>query len=77
MSSETVEEVTIQGEGITLSLLIWRRFRSPMPGLVERTLDINPGLAALGPFIPLGTVVRLPVPAPRKKREVTPVRLWG
>lgn len=55
------EKIVVSGEGITLPLLIWRRFRKPMPGLVERALDINPGLAAQGPFIAPGTAVLIPV----------------
>lgn len=75
--SETIEEVTVVGENVTLSLLVWRRFNSAVPGLVERTLDTNPGLAALGPHLPVGTVVRLPIPTPRQAPAVTPIRLWG
>lgn len=74
---ETVETVTIEGEAITASLLVWRRFRRPMPGVVERLYEINPGLAQSGPFLPLGAVIRLPIPAQTGEREVTPIRLWG
>lgn len=77
MSSETIEEITVRGDAITVSLLVWRRFRRAMPGLVERVLDINPGLAAVGPLIPPGTTVRVPVPAPQPIRDVTPIRLWS
>ena len=75
--SETIEPITISGEGITVSLLLWRRFGQPIAGLVERVYDVNPGLGALGPILPVGTIVRVPVPAPRKSADVTPVRLWG
>ncbi len=56
------EEITVSGDGITLSRLIWRRFRRAVPGLAEATLDANPGLSSLGPILPIGTVVRLPIP---------------
>jgi phage tail protein X len=56
------EEITVSGDGITLSRLIWRRFRRAVPGLAEVTLDANPGLSSLGPILPIGTVVRLPIP---------------
>lgn len=76
--TETIEPITVETEGVTVSLLVWRRFRRPMPGLVERILDTNPGLAALGDFIPPGTVVNIPVPAAQKQvSDITPVRLWG
>lgn len=74
--TETIETVTIRGEAITASLLVWRRFKAPMPGVVERLYDINPGLAELGPHLPINTVVRLPVPAPRPDPLLTPLRLW-
>ncbi len=74
---ETVETITVEGDEITVSLLVWRRFRRSMPGLVERILDLNTGLAKMGPTIPVGTVVRVPIPAPRQSADVTPVRLWG
>lgn len=66
------ETVTVKGEGITVDLLLWRRYGVRGRGLVEATLDRNPGIAELGLFLPLGTVVTLPDlptledPAPRK-----------
>ena len=61
----------------TASLLVWRRFKRPMPGLVERVYDLNPRLALVGPVLPVGTVLRLPVPVTRTEPDVTPVRLWS
>ena len=77
MTGETIETVTIAGESITVSLLVWRRFKRPMPGLVERVYEINPGLGATGPILPVGAVVKLPIPAPRKVPTVAPIRLWS
>ena len=74
--AETIEPITIMGDAITASLLVWRRFKAPMPGLVERLYEINPALARRGPFLPVGTVVLMPVPAPRPYAEVKPIRLW-
>ncbi|PRD40865.1 phage tail protein [Phyllobacterium phragmitis] len=54
------ETVTIRGEDMTLDLILWRRFGVRGQSLVEQALEINPGLAELGPYIPLGTVVTLP-----------------
>lgn len=72
------ERIVVNGDGITLPLLIWRRFRKPMPGLVEKALDINPGLAAQGPFIAPGTAVLLPIPdTPETSSEPQGrIRLW-
>ncbi len=75
--AEVIEPITVTGEGLTVSLLVWRRFQRPMPGLVERVYEENPGLADLGSFIPVGTVIKLPVPeATRQEEVITPVRLW-
>lgn len=74
--SEVIERITVEGDAITLSLLVWRRFRRPMPGLVETILDRNPGLAGLGPILPIGTVLDLPIPTPREPQLLDPIRLW-
>jgi len=60
----TDETVTIAGDGITASLLVWRRYRRPVTGAVEALLTANPGLAKRGHFIPVGTVVTMPVITP-------------
>jgi uncharacterized protein len=62
------ETVTVSGDGVTIDLLVWRKFRRPMPGLVEKILDTNFGLAKLGPILPLGTVVTIP------ETELNPLR---
>ena len=74
--SEVIERLTVEGDGITVSLLVWRRFRRPMPGLVEAILERNPGLAGLGPILPVGTVLEIPVPTPRAPQLLNPIRLW-
>ena len=71
-----VESVTVEGEFLTVSLIVWRRFRRPMPGLVEAIHDINPGLADLGPFLPVGTRFDMPIPTPRAPVLLDPIRLW-
>jgi phage tail protein X len=66
------ETITVRGDGVMLDLLLWRRFGVRGRELVERTLDLNPGLAGHGPILPHGTVVVLPevlpqaAPSPRK-----------
>lgn len=71
------EVITVEGEGITLALLVWRRFKKQATGYVERVLSINPGLADLGIFIPVGTKVIFPIDAPENKtRERNVVQLW-
>jgi phage tail protein X len=76
--SGSVETVTVTSEGMTLSKMIWRRFKRPMPGLVEKTLAYAPnrGLAKLGVVLPVGTVVYLPIDVLVAAPERTTVRLW-
>lgn len=73
------DTITVAGEAITLPLLVWRRFRRPMLGMVERILAMpeNYGLADLPPVLPVGTRVVIPIDEETSKvkaREV--VQLW-
>ena len=71
-----VETVTVEGELLTVSLIVWRRFKRPMPRLVEAIHDLNPGLADLGTWLPVGTVFAMPIPTPRTHVLLDPIRLW-
>ncbi len=65
-------ETLVFPNGVTpLDLLLYRRFRREVPGLVEATLDRNPGLAALGPYPPRGTTILVEAPRPA---PATPTR---
>lgn len=73
----TTETITVAGDGITIDLLVWRRFRARRDGLVERIIATNPGLAALGPILPVGTVVTIPMDDPAAApQDRALVRLW-
>ena len=65
MSTETL---TVKGASQPLDLLLFKRFKRQVAGLVEATYAQNQGLAALGPILPLGTkvIVTPPGPAPSK-----------
>lgn len=64
--------VTGQGEMVDA---ICRRFYGDESGFVEAVLDANPGLAANGTTLPIGTRVVLPDLA--KATEIVPVvTLW-
>ncbi len=60
-----LETLTIPNDQTPVDLLLWRRFRREVPGLVEQTLAQNAGLADLGPFPPAGTKVVVTVPTPQ------------
>lgn len=72
----TIETVTVDQEFVTVDLILWRRFRSEAAGRVERTFDLNRGLAAFV-FLPVGTVVTIEIPdaGPPSPRPV--VSLWS
>ena len=74
--SDPVETYVVETDGLMLDAIIWRRYRRATPGLFEKTLDINQGLAALGPIIPRGTVIRIPIDRPPSETVLPLVRLW-
>ena len=57
----------------TVDQLCWRHL-GRTEAVVEAMLDINPGLAALGPVLPAGTLVTLP-DTPITPTQPT-VQLW-
>lgn len=68
---------TIQREGVTLSQLIWSVVGAQPRSFVETVLAANPGLANLGPFLPVGTKVSIPLDeVPTQTAEEQAVRLW-
>lgn len=74
----TIETHTVRSEGLTLSRIVWRRFRKHMPGLVERTLALNPGICELGPELPLGFAIKIPIDPPRSTTMASRVvNLWS
>lgn len=61
-------------QGDTLDALCHRVYGTTA-GITERALQLNPGLAELGPILPQGTAVVLPEPAtPEPVRET--LHLW-
>lgn len=73
---QVIEPVTVAGDALTVSLIVWRRFRRAMPGLVDQIYDMNVGLADLGPVLPVGTTFNMPIPIPREQQMLEPIRLW-
>lgn len=62
-----------------LDLLLWRRFKCEVGGLVEQTYAANPGLADLGPILPHGTEVVVTIPATSAGKTIVRklIRLTG
>jgi phage tail protein X len=70
------EELIVKDEWTPLDLLLFRRFRQEVPGLLEDTLNRNRGLAALGLFLPVGTKVVVRLPEPQETEVQTVIKLW-
>lgn len=61
-------------QGDTLDAICWRYY-GRTAGVVEQVLEANPGLASLGPVLPIGTEVSMPAaPVQATQRDV--VNLW-
>ncbi|ELT51105.1 tail protein X [Brucella intermedia] len=78
MNFLSFETVTVRGEFVTLDLIIWQRFQRPMLGLVEAAYELpeNQNLAEKGEYIPVGTVVTIPIPREREAQNVEVISLW-
>jgi phage tail protein X len=63
MAVITLETYTVKSEGQSVDLIIWQRFKRPMPGLLERILDMpeNQQLEHQGFTLALGTTVTIPI----------------
>ncbi|BEV44672.1 tail protein X [Afipia carboxidovorans] len=71
----SIETYIVVGD-MMLDQILWQRFRRKTPGLLERVLDMNPGLAGLGPVIPNGTSISIPIDTPSSPAAVPVVKLW-
>lgn len=63
----------IANQGDTLDAICFRKY-GRTAGVVEQALLDNPGLADLGPVLPMGTQVELRDDPPAKKKTL--VQLW-
>ncbi|BBE51132.1 tail protein [Ferriphaselus amnicola] len=52
-----MQVIALQGD--TLDALCWRHLGTTA-GVTEQALELNPGLAAHGPILPMGLTVTLP-----------------
>ncbi len=61
----------------TVALVVWTVFGRQDPGVVEQAFELNPGLAAMGAVMPVGTYVELPEPQAPKPALRETVQLWS
>jgi len=73
MTVANSSEDYVTQEGDTVDLIAYTRFGAH--GMEPAIFDANPGLAALGPVLPAGIVVRVPVPV--VKDRVAGLRAWS
>lgn len=73
-----VEPYEVQTEDVTLSLMIWRRYRRPMRGLLAAllALDENQHLEHQNATLTPGTIVYMPVVDLEEFPELEVVSLW-
>lgn len=71
-----MKTVTVTSEGWTVDRITWEALGDPSPAPVEETLRLNPGLAALGAILPVGTTLTIPDPPSTRTPERSIVRLW-
>ncbi|GAB7553119.1 tail protein X [Novosphingobium sp. 11B] len=62
-------------EGDTVDAVCWRELGRTQ-GVTEQVLDLNPGIAALGPRLPAGTVLTLPELSAAAPAVLETVKLW-
>ena len=77
MTDMTIERIEVTGAGLTVSRLIWNRFKAPSPETLGKIYDLNPGLADMGTHIPIGTTVLMPVPDSSDDTVVEHITLWN
>ncbi|HDN9017547.1 TPA: tail protein X [Aeromonas salmonicida subsp. pectinolytica] len=61
-------------QGDTLDLILFRHY-GYTAGITEQVLNLNPGLATLGPIIPTGTLINMPA-APTQAEQPL-IQLWN
>jgi phage tail protein X len=62
-------------DGETVDAICWRVLGRTQ-GVTEQVLALNPGLAALGPALPAGTMINLPEVAQLTPAVRETVNLW-
>lgn len=77
MATITLETYTVRSEGISVDLIIWQRFKRPMPGLFERIMAMpeNQHLEHQPFVLELNTVVTVPI-EPIVEPTARVVSLW-
>jgi phage tail protein X len=70
-----VDRVLQSRQGDTVDGLLWREMRLG-PQDLGPIFDANPGLAQLGPVLPLGTAVRVPITTTAAPTILPLIQIW-
>lgn len=68
---------TVRRDGLRLDHIARDELGTERGGTVKSILALNPGLAALGWIIPVGTVIKLPARPGSGPARTTVARIWG
>ena len=68
------EQYEVLSKGLTLSCILWQRFKRRPEGVFEAALDANPD-ASKSVHLPLGFKVKIPIPDETPDQE-TRFDLW-
>lgn len=71
----TIMNYTVPVSNLTLSRIVWLALRRQPIGLVRRILRENPGIEQ-NIFVPVGTVVRIPIDDLADENTEDVIRLW-
>ncbi len=72
----TILKDKVMIEGMTLSAVIWKKFRKQPIGFLEKVMDLNPDIVE-DQIIAVGTVISFPVEElDAKPTSTKTVRLW-
>lgn len=68
--------IRVEGEGITVSLLVWRFLKRKPAGYVERVMELNPQIAGEAIFLPVGSVITMPLLIEEADQGTPVISLW-
>lgn len=55
------KQITVRGEGLLLDAIVAAVYDpATARAIMTETLEANPGISALGPVLPIGTVINVP-----------------
>ena len=60
-------------QGDPLDLILFRHY-GYTAGITEQVLNLNPGLATLGPILPTGTLINMPATPTQAEQPL--IQLW-